>query len=321
LEINKIKALSFEDLSDKYKLFLNSQYYSKTTNNTYCSGAFYLWKKKSKNLFWKVVSSTDFDRVAKKELFEALSENSSGKINSLVISYMSYLRNFCLFLSTDGQNNFNTSDKQKDKRHANSKGKIQVNIPTPSSEQVDLYLKKWMTLENYKFQEEALNKIFFQLCPKNKNMADILLKASALNNFYSTNIFSIYPVAKHIQELNVDSRLEAGKSDLVADIQSVTIGDKKRNFYSFATKYCSHHNPSDYPIYDNYVDKILRYFRDRDNFSNFKNSDLKDYKKFKRVYDNFKKFYKLDGYKVKQIDQYIWQLGKEYFKINYNNSK
>ncbi|UTW70364.1 hypothetical protein KHA80_07545 [Anaerobacillus sp. HL2] len=45
------------------------------------------------------------------------------------------------------------------------------------------------------------------------------------------------------------------------------IGEKKKNFYSFATKYCSHHNPLDYPIYDSYVDEVLRHFRNRDGFS------------------------------------------------------
>lgn len=174
-----------------------------------------------------------------------------------------------------------------------------------------------MRTENYRLQEEALNKLFFELCPKNSDITDILLKASTLNNFYSTNIFSIYPVAKHIFNLNIDSRLKAGDVTLVGDIQHVIIGDAKKNFYSFASKYCSHHNPLDYPIYDSFVYDVLCYYRNRDDFSEFQDGDLKDYGKFKSILIAFRDFYGLDKYNLKQIDQYVWQLGKDYFPKNY----
>lgn len=64
----------------------------------------------------------------------------------------------------------------------------QINIPTPSIEHVEYYLKAWNTLENYRLQE-ALDKLFFKLCNKNVELSDILLKVVALNDFYSTNIF------------------------------------------------------------------------------------------------------------------------------------
>ena len=54
-------------------------------------------------------------------------------------------------------------------------------------------------------------------------MSDILLKVAALNDFYSTNIFSDYPVAKHILSLNIDARLKSGDITLVSDLQKVTI--------------------------------------------------------------------------------------------------
>ena len=91
----------------------------------------------------------------------------------------------------------------------------------------------------------------------------------------------------------------------------------EKNFYSFATKYCSHHNPLDYPIYDSYVDVILRYFRNRDAFSSFADSDLKDYVHFKGALIDFRMFYGLQEYNLKLIDRYIWLLGKEYFPKNY----
>ena len=41
--------------------------------------------------------------------------------------------------------------------------------------------------------------------------------------------------------------------------------------------------------------------------------DLKNYKTFKKILITFKNFYKIDEYDLKEIDKYIWQLGKEYF--------
>ena len=193
-------------------------------------------------------------------------------------------------------------------------------IPKPSIEEIKKYLKKWDNKE-YCNKEEALNKLFFEICPKNTDIKDILLKASTLNDFYSTNIFSIYPVAEHILDSNIDSRLKAGDTKLVEYIKKVPIGDDSRELYSFVSKYCSHHNPEEYPIYDSYVDKVLWYFRKRpdcsdsenSSFSNFKRKDLKDYVKFKGIIIEFQKFYGLNEYSLKQIDQYLWQLGKEYF--------
>jgi hypothetical protein len=192
-----------------------------------------------------------------------------------------------------------------------------IEIPRPSVREVQKYLTLWNRLENYTLQEQALDKLFLELSPNNDNISDILLKVSTLNDFYSTNIFSAFSVAKHILNLNIDERLRKADITLVGDIQKVVIGGKEKNFYSFASKYCSHHMPLDFPIYDSYVDKILRYFNYKDTFSKFKTSDLKDYRKFKSVLLDFRSYYNLCDFNLKQIDQYLWQLGKEYFPRKY----
>ena len=195
-----------------------------------------------------------------------------------------------------------------------------IELPAPSIKQLEYYLEKWDNIKNYDYQEKALNKLFFELCPDNKSIENILLKTVALNDFYSTNIYNIFAVAEHIESLNhienkssIDERLNIGDMSLVDDIKKVKIKDKEINFYSFASKYCSHHKPVYYPIYDRYVDAVLRYFRDRDKFYNFQSKDLKEYCKFKNVVFEFIKFYNLNNYSFKQIDKYIWQLGKDYF--------
>lgn len=192
-----------------------------------------------------------------------------------------------------------------------------INIPKPSKKEVEKYLKLWDSLENYVLQENSLNKLFYKTYPKNTDIDDILIKASSLNDFYSTNIFSIFNVAKHIKELNIDERLANKDETLVNELAKVKINDKEKNFYSFATKYCSHHDPINYPIYDSYVEKILMHFKKIDNFSNFKRDDLKEYPKFKQILIEFKKYYDIDDYNLKDIDKYLWQLGKEYYPNNY----
>ncbi|MDO4697971.1 MAG: hypothetical protein Q4A60_04760 [Pasteurellaceae bacterium] len=188
------------------------------------------------------------------------------------------------------------------------------NIPRPSTTEVKKYLKQWETLENYTSQEEALNKLFGQLMPKNEQLGDILLKASTLNDFYSTNIFSVYSVAKHIHSLNIDEALQKGDVSLVDKIKEVEISGKKKRFYSFATKYCSHHNPQAFPIYDRFVDNLLWRFKQEYQFSSFKRDDLKNYEKFKQVLVDFQHFFGLEQFDLRQIDRYLWLQGKAFFK-------
>lgn len=190
-------------------------------------------------------------------------------------------------------------------------------IPTPSKEEVEKYLSLWESLENYRLQESALNKLFFDTYPNNIDINDILIKVSALNDFYSTNIFSVFPVAKHIYELDIDKRLSVADTTLVDDIARLEISGKPKYFYSFATKYCSHHKPLDYPIYDSYVEKVLLYFKKQDRFTNFKKEDLKQYDKYKNILIDFKKFYNIDSFNLKEIDKYLWQCGKDYFPKQY----
>ena len=192
-----------------------------------------------------------------------------------------------------------------------------IEIPNPSKNEVEKYLKRWNLLENYTLQEKALDKLFLKTYPNNTDINDVLIKASVLNDFYSTNIFSIFPVAKHILELDIDKRLEENDTTLVNDLAKVKIGNVEKNFYSFATKYCSHHKPKEFPIYDSFVEKCLMHFYKKDNFEEFSKADLKDYTKFKNILKSFKKYYNIDMFDLKDIDKYLWQLGKDYFPKKY----
>ena len=162
-------------------------------------------------------------------------------------------------------------------------------LPTPSKEEVDKYLSLWDSLDDYVEQEHALDKLFFGVFKTNDTIENILIKCSVLNDFYSTNIFKVYPIAKHILGLNIDDRLNKHDPTLVNDIANVTISGKSKYFYSFASKYCSHHDPLNYPIYDSYVEKVLKYFKKKDKLIKFNNDDLKHYELFKQILLYFQK--------------------------------
>ena len=183
----------------------------------------------------------------------------------------------------------------------------------PSVKDAEWFINYWNGLSSYFNQEKALDKLFLDICKRNDNIEDILIKCSSLNDFYSTNIFDIHTVAQHILSLNIDERLDKGDLSLVNDIAHVDVNGKKHFFYSFATKYCSHHNPKRYAIYDNYVEKVLFSMNSKDHFMSFKHEELKVYETYMSAIEVFQQRYGLMQYNIKQLDQYLWQLGKWYF--------
>ena len=191
-------------------------------------------------------------------------------------------------------------------------------IPAPSENEVKVYLAKWDSLTHYPEQETALNLLFQQTYKNNNNISEVLIKCSVLNDFYGTNIFKIYPVAKHIISIGFDEKLHYNDLQLVNNLSEGhgiknNKTQKEMRLYSFASKYCSHHKPDIYPIYDSYVEKVLIHFRKTYNFADFKNDELKDYVVFNNVIRQFMDTYSLNMFSIKEIDQYLWLLGKDMF--------
>ena len=67
-----------------------------------------------------------------------------------------------------------------------------TNVPHPSSEQVEHYLRAWDELENYHLQEDALDKLFFTLCPENSDM--LSSPFSPVMRFSRSDIDELRPV-------------------------------------------------------------------------------------------------------------------------------
>ena len=314
--LEQIRQLSFEQIRDAYTEYLKAQDLSPLTVQTSRSDAFYLLRHDNSLDFWGMLQSDDFEEISYSHLQTVLGVRSKGNTSSNIGSYMAHLRRFRRFLYSDSKPSQPISEAKPRKERVSRK-KDYPEVPSPTPQDVIDYQLSWDALDDYREQERALNRLFFTLAPENKDLADILLKVTTLNQFYSTNIFSIYPVAKHIQSLRIDDRLAAGDCTLVDEIQVVRLKEKTKHFYSFASKYCSHHNPEAFPIYDSYVDEVLRYFRDVDGFTIFRTSELKNYSRFKEVLLAFRSFYGLEQFTLKEIDKYIWQLGKKYFPKTY----
>jgi hypothetical protein len=191
----------------------------------------------------------------------------------------------------------------------------------PSVALTKSYLRKWETLEKYKSQEDALTLLFQEFCPHHDDIVHVLLKVSALNDFYGTNIYNTHAVAKHIVALKVDQRIAEGDHSVVNEIAAVTIGGKARNCYSFASKYCNHHNPERFPIYDSYVETMLLHFRKTDRFAAFAKADLKKYHQFVGIIEAFRQHYLLEQFSLRQIDIYLWLAGKEAFRKHLGSPK
>lgn len=160
--------------------------------------------------------------------------------------------------------------------------------------------------------ENALSKLFQQY-PKNTALDEVLIKVATLNDIYRTSIWATYYVAEHIVELNIDPLIAAGMPEIVNPIALIRIGNKPRNNYSFATKYCAWHNPTAYPIYDGYVGQILLAYSKKDQFDSFYQYELWDYPRFKRIVENFRSFYNLTPFGFKDLDKFLWLEGKDLF--------
>src|SRR3989344_1078156 len=157
-------------------------------------------------------------------------------------------------------------------------------IPKPSIKEVKNYLNLWDTRQNYVAQESSLRELFTKTYPLNKHLNYVLIKVCTLNDFYSINILSPFTVANHIIALNIDGKLKKNDLGIVNNIANIKMnGGKQINFYAFATKYCSHHKPKEYPIYDYYVERMLMYFKRLDKFYQFKKRDLKNYPTYKNI--------------------------------------
>ena len=158
-----------------------------------------------------------------------------------------------------------------------------------------------------KLGEQALAQLREQF-PRNVEVSHILLKVLALNQIYSTriNYVDVVPLSRHIAGLGIDSLLDQG-SPRAVDL--IFVCPPLPKYFSFATKFCSWHNPAAFPIYDHYVDECLWLYKKQDGFAVFHRQDLWIYEKFVEIVTSFRSHYGLTCFTYRQIDKFLWQTG------------
>ncbi|STP13484.1 hypothetical protein [Helicobacter cinaedi] len=206
--------------------------------------------------------------------------------------------------------------------------------------------------ENYREQEKVVENIFsengvFAKLGRENLQQIVLLKVSVLDSFYSTNLakFGIYEVAKHITKLEqkdqIHQKIRNANPQNYNELKNIVKqiaeckrkDDKKKVFYSFATKYCFHHNQNAFRIYDSFVREVLVFFNNGKSDTSNKFADipselvgtnfygkklidtklrkLENYDTFLKAIDRFAKFYGLKNENTRDLDHFLWILGKE----------
>jgi hypothetical protein len=329
--MSKKKDLQIDFLKTEFRKYLelNHSDFKTTTTSTKVNAAFYIHKNEIGDSLFDALKNEQKMKQYREKIENYLTTDrkvKSPKRNSY--NYLSALKllNEYIDKTYDGIEEFlsikpvrlNNDNLLLLNSNRSIKEEIKkIPIPTPSEKELQQYLNKWDSLDNYVAQEKALNKLFINVYPNNTNIDEVLIKVSSLNDFYSTHLYSSYKMAKHITELDIDKRLQDEDFSLVEDIAKViNKNDKQIKYYSFASKYCSHHKPLVYPIYDSFVDEVLWHYIKENKDSIFKKEDLKNYDKFKDILLNFKSSYNLNNYSLKEIDKYLWQFGKDFFNKN-----
>jgi hypothetical protein len=155
--------------------------------------------------------------------------------------------------------------------------------------------------------EEALRELWERF-PKNSRVAHVLLKVVVLNELYKPRVRAIdlKPLASHIAGLGIDGLLAVGSpnaADLIMRCPAVT-----SQYFSFASKYCSWHNPAAYPIYDSNVEDCLWWYRIHDGFTTYRR-DSYGYPEFLRIVTAYRNHYGLSSFAFKQLDKFLLNQG------------
>ena len=187
-------------------------------------------------------------------------------------------------------------------------------LPDPSIESVSAESDAFDREPSTRLAEDALRQLR-ECFPRNVDPAHVIVKVIALNRLYSARVLDkdIEMVARGIAERPIDPLLNEGSPKAVELIIGCC---SERRYYSFATKFCSWHNPEAYVIHDGNVNKCLWRYQKRDKFSRFRRDDLYDYEQLTRIIGAFKDHYELHSFTSKEIDKFLWRIGDRLLKAD-----
>lgn len=183
-------------------------------------------------------------------------------------------------------------------------------LPEPTADNVRASLRRF---DAYADAEAALE-LVFQAWPDNTSLPHVLTKVVLLNRLYSTNVYDVYGLARHIVRLDIDMHLRSAEPCVVARIATVQLSSGKSKYnYSFATKYCAWHNPDGFQIYDSRADEAIWHYQKRFRFASFRRCDLRDYPSFMRIMDQFREHFGLYAFTRKELDKFLWLEGSKLY--------
>lgn len=156
--------------------------------------------------------------------------------------------------------------------------------------------------------------------PRNDSFEPVYEKTVLINTLYSTVVYDTLNMAKHIVSRNIDLKLMSADLSVIGDmraghgIRSNRGLNKEIDFYSFSTKYAAFHRPDVFPLFDNYVMRLLSQFNKSYEFTEkFSYEALRDYERFKKTVDKFSEFVNMESFLYEKFDHALWLYGKYIF--------
>jgi hypothetical protein len=168
----------------------------------------------------------------------------------------------------------------------------------------------------YSVADQAIKKML-AVFPSNSYLPDVIAKVGLIKTLYATPIYDVFGIAERICAYReFDSLIANGDPKAVEvirhghQIKNRSTG-KEWDFYSFATKYCSFHNPALYPIYDNMVAGLLLELNHEHAWdAAMRRRDLQDYPSYRRLVDAVASFSGLSSASYKDLDKGLRILAK-----------
>jgi hypothetical protein len=178
--------------------------------------------------------------------------------------------------------------------------KAQITVPPPTSAAIETACTAFDPL-----YEEALADLL-NAFPRNNKLPQLLIKVVALNRLYSTQILGVENMARHMATIaNLDARLADGDPHVVDEIAGFSIGSRTWHF-SFATRFCSWHNPDAYPVQDARVDRYLSLLNEQQPFARFLRDPRWTATTFLHDMSSLRSTFHLEHCSFKDIDKFIW---------------
>ena|ERR1043166_4005532 len=181
-------------------------------------------------------------------------------------------------------------------------------LPRPTPALIARHMRAYDAAPEGGLPDEAVGAVF-KCFPTNDQRGPVLAKVAVLNSLYFTNILAVRDVALAIVEARIDPLLGQGSPEVLPALSTYVIGGRRRNNFSFATKYAHWHRPDVYPIYDSAVSGQLLAYRRQDGFAQFQSGDLRTLR-FVTIFAEFRRFYGLQGCSLREIDKWLWRQGR-----------